>query len=105
MAVGADGVDVEVVGQAHLADVKFEAALGDLRGQREWRAVAVDQLVGEADGLVDLHAGDVGRGAEIGIADDVEIGEAGEAEGLADAAAAGGFDVEDGVGVVAAGRG
>ena len=50
---------------------------------------------------MELHAGDVGHGAELGVADDVEVGEAGEAEGFGDAAAAGGFVVEDGVGVVA----
>ena len=49
---------------------------------------------------MDLDAGDVGRGAEVGIADDVEVGEAGEPERLADAAASGGLDVEDGIGVV-----
>ena len=58
-----------------------------------------DLLGGEADGLVELDAGDVGLGAEVGVADDVEVGEAAEAEGLRDAAAAGGLDIEDGVGV------
>ena len=33
VAVGANGIDVEVVGEAHLTDVKLEAAFGDLRGQ------------------------------------------------------------------------
>ena len=37
VAVGADAVDVEEVGQAHLADVELEAALGNLRGEREGR--------------------------------------------------------------------
>ena len=98
VGVGADGVEVEEVGEAHLADVEIEAALGGLGGEGELGAVDVDELVGEADGLVELDAGDVGLGAEVGVADDVEVGEAGEAEGLRDAAAAGGLDVEDEVG-------
>jgi hypothetical protein len=31
VAVGANVVDVEVVGKAHLADMEFEAPLGNLR--------------------------------------------------------------------------
>jgi len=100
VAVGADGVDVEVVGEAHLAEVELEATLGNLRSQSERCAFAFDELVGEAEGLVNLNAGDVGLRAEVWVADDVEVGEAGETERLADAAAAGGFNVQDGVGVV-----
>ena len=37
VAVGADAVEVEDVGQAHLADAEFEAAFGDLSGERERR--------------------------------------------------------------------
>ena len=69
----------------------------------ELGAVGFDELAAEAEGLVKLDAGDVGGGAEVGVADDVEVGEAGEAEGLGDAAAAGGLDVEDEVGVGARG--
>ena len=98
VGVGAAGVEVEEVREAHLADVEVEAALGGLCGEGELGAVDVDELVGEADGLVELDAGDVGLGAEVGVADDVEVGEAGEAERLRDAAAAGGLDVEDEVG-------
>ena len=35
MGVGAGAVDVEDVGQAHLAGAEVEAALGDLGGERE----------------------------------------------------------------------
>src|SRR6185437_13879509 len=42
-----------------------------------------------------LHAGEVRRGPEGRVTDDIEVGEAGEAEGLRDAAAAGGFFVID----------
>ncbi len=95
VAVGADGVDVEVVGQAHLADVKLEAALGHLCGERERSPFGFDEFVGEANGLVNLDAREIGLGSEVGIADDIEIGETGEAKRLADAAAAGGFEVDD----------
>src|SRR5208282_1881086 len=43
----------------------------------------------------------IGFGAEAGVADDVEVGKAGEAEGFGDAASSGGFDIEDAVGLEA----
>ena len=48
-----------------------------------------------------IAAREVGFGAEVGVADNVEVGEAGEAEGLAQAATAGAFEIDDEVGVVA----
>jgi len=96
VTVGADVVDVEEVRKAHLADVKFKSPLRYLRGEGEWRALGFDELVRQADSLVDLDTGDVGRRAEVGITDDVEIGEAGETERLADTASASRFDVQDG---------
>src|SRR5262249_11630323 len=60
MAVGADVVDVEVVGQAHLADMQLKATLRYLRGEGEGRAFGFDEFVSEAYGLMDLYAGEVG---------------------------------------------
>lgn len=50
---------------------------------------------------MDFSAGEVGSGSEIGVADYVEVGESGESERLTESAAAGTFDVDDEVGVVA----
>src|SRR5579875_319323 len=45
-----------------------------------------------------LDAGDVRSGAEVGVSHDVKVGKAGEAEGFGDAAATGGLEVEEEVG-------
>ncbi len=97
VGVGAYGVEIEEVGDAHAADPELDATDGERGGEREGGALGFDVGAGEADDLVELVAGHVGDGAKRGVADDVEVGEAGEAEGFGDAAAAGGFFVEDGV--------
>ncbi len=99
VAVGADAVDVEIVRQTHLADVELEAALGHLRGEGKRCSGTLNELVSEADGLVKLGAGHIRHWAQVGIANHVKIGEAGETERLAEAAAAGRFKVEEGVGL------
>lgn len=78
--------------------MKFEATEREPGGEREGGAGCVGELAAEADNLMNLVPGKIRFGAESGVADDVEVGEAGEAEGLRDAASAGDFDVEDGVG-------
>ena len=98
VGVGAAEVEVEEVGQAHLADVELDAALGDSGGKGELGTVGVDEGSAEPEDLMELDLGDVGRGAEVGVADDIEVGEAGETECLGDAASTGGLDVEDDVG-------
>ena len=45
--------------------------------------------------LMNLVAGDIGSLAQVWIAHHVEIGEAGQTERLAQAAALGGFEIED----------
>ena len=62
VTVGADAVEVEVVGQADLADVKLEAALRrpELRAKTGY-ARHRHELVGKPDGLVKLDAGHIGR--------------------------------------------
>ena len=68
----------------------------------EWvaRSVSTSLLV-RPDDLMNLHPGKVRLRAQVGIADDVEVGEAGEAERLADAATSGGFEVDEGIGGIA----
>ncbi len=44
MAIGADGVDIEEVGDAELADAEIDAAFGDLAGERKGGPAAFDDV-------------------------------------------------------------
>ena len=101
VGIGADGVEIEEVGEAHAAGPELKSAFGEAGSEGERGSRRVDHPIREADDLVEFVAGEVGFGAEAGIADDVQIGESGEAEGFGDAASPGGFDVEEAVGLVA----
>ena len=103
VAVGAWAVDVEEVGQRHFADAELDAAHGDAGGQRKGARFLAGGLPGETDDLVNLISGQIGRGTEGGVAHHVKIGEARQAQGLAEAAAARAFEVQDQVGVIADG--
>ncbi len=87
-------------GQGEFADAKLDAAQGHAGCEREESGLLAGGLVGEPEDLVNLIAGDVGGLAQVGVADHVEVAESGQAVGLAEAAAFGGFDVEDEVSVV-----
>jgi hypothetical protein len=78
VGVGAGIVDVEDVGEAHLPHAQIDASLGDLCRERKGRPRLINELVGEANGLVYLNTRDIWRGAQVGVADDIEIREAGE---------------------------
>ena len=103
VGVGADVVDVEEIGQGHLAQAELDAAGGNLGGEREEIRILGDGLIGKADDLVNLVTGGIRIDAEIGVADHVEVGLAGQPQRLAQAASQGGFEIEDQVGVVADG--
>ena len=81
VGVGAYGVEVEDVGNAHFAEAQVEAVGGDPGSEGVGGAFGVGlgvcRRAAEADGLVELDAGEVGLGAEAGISDYVEVGEAG----------------------------
>ncbi len=94
MRVRGGAVQVEDVGQAHTAGAEVKAAGGDLCGQGEGGTRAVAEVGGEPEDLVQLDTGDVRLGAEVGVAHDVEVGEAGEAESLGDATTTGGLDIK-----------
>jgi len=101
VGVGAGVVDVEDVGEGHLSGAEVDTAFRHAVGEGELGSLRVDEPGGEAEGLVEFSAGDVGRGAESGIADDVEVGEARETESFGDSATAGGLEIEEDVGVEA----
>jgi hypothetical protein len=103
MAVGADAVDVEHVDGAQFSGAQLKAANRRFGSESEGAALIgnVYHLVGESDGLVDFRASDVGRGAEIRVADNVKIGEAGDADSLAEAAPASALNMEEEIGVIA----
>ena len=98
ICVGAVGVEVEEIGQAHFAEAEFEAALGKFSKEGVGSAVGSDFLAAEGNDLVPHEARDVGSFAERGVADDVEVEEAGDAEGFAEAVAAGFLDVAEELG-------
>src|SRR5262249_32596736 len=71
MAVAPYAVLIEIVRQAHLANVELEPPFRKLSGEGERRALVFDELTGEADGLVQLDARHVRLGAKAGIAHNV----------------------------------
>src|SRR5271156_2452071 len=101
MAVAPDRIDVEEVRQSHFADAELEAANGDFRRQAQIAAVGVDHLVGQPDRLMNFSTRQVRRGAEVRIANDIEIRESGKTQRLAEAATGGALCIDDKVGVVA----
>ena len=101
MAVGADCVEVVEVGEGKLAAAQFDAAHGDSGGECKGTGLLIGGCFSEADCLVDLVAGGVGNCAQVWIADDVKIGEAGEAQCFTKAAATGALKVKDEIGVIA----
>ena len=81
VAVGADVVDVEEVGQGHFADAELDAAHGDAGRQREEAWLLGDGLAGEADDLVNLDSGrDRARSRESGLRTTSRLAEAGQTE-------------------------
>ncbi len=76
---------------------------GTLSGEREEVRVLRDGFVCQSDDLVNLIAREVGRGAEIRIAYYIYVGEACQAERLAEPAAARALEIENQIRVVADG--
>jgi hypothetical protein len=95
VTIGADGVDVWEIWHAHLADVKLDPAFRHPGGQRVRSPVGVDD--GVSDGLMELDTRYIGRRTKIRVADNVEIGKAGKAEGFAVATPCCRFQIEDGI--------
>ena len=98
--VGADGIDVEEIRHAELAEADFETAARQFVEQREVAALVLDFVFAERDDGMDHGAAEIGSLAQQGIAHDVEIGIAGEAEAEAERGATCLFDVDQNLGGV-----
>lgn len=100
VAVGADIVEIEEIRQRHLAQAKFDAADGNAGRQSKEVRLLADDVVREADDLVDLVARGIRIDAEIWIPDHVDVRLPGQPQRLAQSTAAGRFQIEDQVSVV-----
>lgn len=94
MAVAADGVQIERIGRAHLTYAKFQTADRHFCRQVQRSARALGRLLAERNDLMQLHPGHIWFCGQVGIPHYVEIGEAGQTEGLADAAPSCAFNVQ-----------
>src|SRR5712692_5714222 len=98
IGVGAVSNESGEIGGGEFSEAEFEAALREFAKNGEGRAVVGLHFFAEGDDLVEEEAGDVRGFAEQGIANDIEIREAGEAERFAEAVASGFLDVAENFG-------
>jgi len=94
VSVGADGIEVEKVGHAEFAEAEFEAAARELVEERQEATLVFDFVFAEGEDFVNHGAADIGRLAEKRVADDIEIGVAGQAETEAESGATSFFEVK-----------
>ncbi len=83
MAVVGDIVEVEKIREVELPGVNIQAAHRQRREHRERSAVDADRVVAERNHFAIPEPRQVGRRAQAGIADGIDVGEAGQAERLA----------------------
>ena len=100
MRVGANGIDVEEIGHAELAETEFEAAARQFFEEREGVALVLDFVVAQRENLMDHAPTEIGRLAQQRVAHDVEIGVAGKAETVRQSGTARFFDVDQELGGV-----
>ena len=93
MGVGTDGVDVEEIRHAEFADTKFEAAAREFVEEGEKAALVFYFVVAKGEDFMENAAAEIGRFAEGGVANDIEVGVAGKTKALREGGAAGFFDV------------
>ena len=94
VAIGAPGVEVEEVGHAEFADAKLDSPRRNRRGEMKLVAVGFDAFAGKRNDLAQHQPRHVGILAESRVAHDVEVGDAGEAEGIAETVSARAFDIK-----------
>ena len=93
MSVGSDGIDVEEIGHAEFAEAEFEAAARELVEKGQETSLVFDFVFAEREYFMDHAATEIRLFAQAGIADDVEIGVAGESEALGESGSASFFDI------------
>ena len=94
VSVGADGVYVEEIGQGELAEAEFEAAARKFFEEGEKAALVFDFIFAQGKDFVNHGAAQVRRFAQERVADDIEIGIAGEAEAQAECGSASFFEID-----------
>jgi len=75
--VGADGVDVKEIRHTEFAEAEFETAPREFVEEGEESALVLDFVLAEGEDFVNHGATEVGRFAQQGVADDIEVGVAG----------------------------
>src|ERR1700728_1544927 len=94
MAVRAPCVHVEKVGEVKFPDTKFDPPRREGCSEIKFVAIGFDALGAKRNYLAQHQPRDVGNLAESRVSHDVEIGDAGQAEGVAETMAASAFHVE-----------
>ena len=93
MRVRADRIDIEKVRHTKFAEAEFEAAARKFFEEREGVALIFDFVVAEREDFVEHCAPEIRSLAKQRIADDIEIGVAGETESEAKGGASGLFKI------------
>src|SRR5262249_22592057 len=95
VGIGADGVDVEEIRHAELAEAEFEAVAREFFKERKEAALVLDFVVAEREDFVKQGATEIRRLAERRVADGVEVSVAGEAKALGQGGATSLLDVNE----------
>src|SRR4029077_10205104 len=95
VTIGADIIDVEEVVHAHLSETQLNPAHRNLGRQIPRRSFFLHHLAAQRYDLADHAAGNVGSCSKRGVAYHVKVGEAGEAERVAQSAAGGRLKVHE----------
>src|SRR5208282_4524299 len=82
----ADGVEIEEIGQRHLAHMNVDPPSWKGREQRQGIALFLHVLVAQPDDLAQPDPRQVGFGAQLGIPHDVEVDETRKPKSLTEAA-------------------
>ncbi len=96
MAVAAGRIEVEEIHEPHLSGPDLQSALRQPRHHRQRPALDIHvRALSERDHVTDHQPREVRRRAEVWIAHDVEIREAGDADGIAQSTSARAFHVDE----------
>jgi hypothetical protein len=96
MTVVGNVVNVEEIHQIEFADVDIEPARGQRGENRERRALDPDRIVAQRDHFAIPEPRQIRLRAQARASNRIDVGKTGESESLAQAAAAGTFEISDG---------